>query len=182
MRTYLMIALLAAAAVSCSYKEKKTVETLPSAEAKTVAVQEEASHVTEFGFSKGSSTLSSDAKGDLQRLIDEAKKTGTIKEIKVITWGDKDYPSTETKKLSSAEVKLVKERNKAIENYIKSYDRSPDVDLYSMAERPNLLEDMLNTSDSRIKKNLETAGIPTTDKMAKVPSKASKSIVMVIME
>lgn len=181
MKTYLLIALFAAATVSCSHKEK-TADTMPSTEAKTVAVQEEASHVTEFGFKKGSSSLTTDAKGDLQRLIDEAKKTGTIKEIKVITWGDKDYPSTETKKLSSAEVKLVKERNKAIEDYIKSYDRSPDVDLYSMAERPNLLQDMLNTSDARIKKNLETAGIPTADSSVKAPSKASKSIVMVIME
>jgi hypothetical protein len=43
-----------------------------------------------------------------------------------------------------------------------------------------MLKDLFNTSDAQIKKSLETAGIPTTDTTVKVPSKASKSIVMVL--
>lgn len=122
------------------------------------------------------------AKQDLRRVISDAKKIGKIKELKVITWGDSEYPSTQEKKLSSAEIDLVKKRNNAIRNYVKSYSEGADVDTYSMAERPGAIKEMFNTSDARVKKSLEGAGIPNTETSAKNIPKSSKSIVMVIVE
>lgn len=171
---------VAALIVGCSHSAKKDAANTTSIESKQVAVEQQASYVTEFSFTKGSSALTGTAKEDLRRMINQAKAQGDIKEIKVITWGDSEYPSTNTKKLSKAEIDLVKKRNKAISDYAKSVAEGIDVDTHSMAERPGALKELFNTSDAQIKKSLETAGIPTTDTAVKVPSKASKSIVMVI--
>lgn len=173
---------LASLAVGCSHSGKKDMAKTTSMEAKQVASEQEASYVTEFAFNKGSATLTDTAKEDLRRLINQAKASGEIKEIKVITWGDSEYPSSNTKKLSSSEIDLVKKRNKSISDYAKSVSAGIDVDTHSMAERPGTLKELFNTSDAQIKKSLETAGIPTTDTSVKVPSKASKSIVMVLRE
>ncbi|MEN0059778.1 MAG: hypothetical protein AAGB31_13140 [Bdellovibrio sp.] len=168
---------------ACSSKDKiSKSDTGSSMEAKQVAIEEEAAHVVEFDFKKGSSHLTPAAKSDIKKLISNARSQGAIKEIKVITWGDSEYPSVHTRKLASGDVKLVQERNKSIQKYINTQDKKYDVELYSMAERPGLIQEMLNTSDARIKKSLETAGVPTTDTAVKTPSKASKSIVMVIPE
>ncbi|WP_413942775.1 hypothetical protein [Bdellovibrio sp. HCB-162] len=169
--------------IGCSTREKReAMKTTPSHSARQVAAAEEAPYVTEFSFAKGSSELSETAKQDLRRLITDAKRNSNIKELKVISWADKEYPSKSTKKLSSAERDLVKKRNDAIRDYVKDYSTGIDVDTYSMAERPGAIKEMLNTSDARVKKSLETAGIPTTESTVKSPSKASKSIVMVITE
>lgn len=173
---------LAALIVGCSSSSKKETASTTSIEAKQVASEQEASYVTEFSFKKGSATLSEAAKEDMRRTINQAKARGGIKEVKVITWGDSEYPSSSTKKLSAAEIDLVKKRNKAISDYAKTVLEGVDVDTHSMAERPGILKDLFNTDDAQVKRSLETAGIPTTDTAVKVPSKASKSIIMVIRE
>lgn len=160
---------------------KKAAAAGPSIEAKQVAAEQEASYVTEFAFQKGSAELSETAKADLRRVIANAKRGGNIDEIKVITWGDAEYPSPNTKKLSKAEIDLVKKRNDNIKDFVKEYSNK-DIDTHSMAERPGAIKQMLNTEDARVKKSLEVAGIPTTDTAVKTPSKASKSIVLVITE
>lgn len=183
----LTIALLALALLqaSCSSRQRADAEikdNTPSMAAKQIAAEEEASYVTEFTFTKGSANLSDEAKASLRNTIDSARKSGQVDEIKVITWGDAEYPSVHTDKLSRAEIDLVKKRNQAIKNFVESYNKELDVDLYSMAERPGPVQRLLGTSDVRVKRSLETAGVPNTDSSVKMPSKASKSIVMVIVE
>lgn len=169
--------------VACANKDmrRERVNT-PSAAAKHLAVDEEASYVTEFSFSKGSAELSGIAKQDLRRVISDAKQTGRIKELKVITWGDSEYPSIRAKKLSPAEVDLVQKRNDAIRDFVKSYSQGTDVETYSMAERPGAIKELFNTSDVRVKRSLEGAGIPNTEMSTNTTPKSSKSIVMVITE
>lgn len=182
-KAILAVALLAVMA-GCSSKTKEETKrtSTVSMEAKQIAAEQDTSYVTEFGFAKGSSNLSSTAQKDIQHVVSEAQRNGKIQEVKVITWGDSEYPSVHTKKLSKEEVNLVKERNKKVEDYIKkNYDASK-VKTYSMAERPNSIQEIFGTSDAKVKKSLETAGIPTTDTSVKIPSKASKSIVIVILE
>lgn len=169
--------------VGCSSQQKAEVsQNKPSIEAKQIAVEEQASYVTEFAFAKGSSSLTDEAKMNLRTLIDSARKRGKVDDIKVITWGDSEYPSVHTGKLSKADIELVKKRNKSIENFVEAYNKDLDVDFYSMAERPNTLQRLFGTTDARIKRSLETAGVPNTDSAVKAPTKASKSIVMVIVE
>ncbi len=150
--------------------------------AKEVAAEENAPYVVEISFKKGSSQLTAAAKGKLSQLLKSVDNTSQVKAIKVVTWADQDYPSKQAKKLDDLQIKIAKNRNDEIRRYFHASDKSLTLDLHSMAERPGALKDMLGTSDSRIKKSLEVAGIPTTNLAQKMPSKASKSIVMLVLK
>lgn len=172
---------------ACSSKEKAEDATVkaypgPSMEAKQVANEQEAAYVAEISFKKGSKELTSVSKQKLNHLLANAKTAGTVEEIKVISWADTEYPSVNTKKLSKKERDLAKGRNTEIQNYLKAENEKMKFTAYNMAERPNVFQDWLNTSDARIKKSLEVAGIPTTDTSVKIPAKASRSMVMAILK
>lgn len=154
----------------------------PSMEAKQVAAEEQAPYVTELGFRKGKRSLSAADQSKLNRVIADAKAHGKIDEVRVISWADEEYPSVHTKKLSSNQRKLADGRNSEIKDYIHGIDGGANVESYNMAERPGALSEMFSTSNARVKKALEVAGIPTTDSGVKMPAKASKAIVLVIMK
>ncbi|WP_374029235.1 hypothetical protein [Bdellovibrio bacteriovorus] len=194
---YLLAVILLSVVVGCasSKKDESPAEQAPevkkqtqkkaptvSIESKQLAAEEETPFVTEFSFKKGSADLSQTAKNEIESLIKKAEKKGKIEEIKVISWADEEYPSVHTKKLSTAERNIANNRNKSIESFVNDFPLDAKVSTYSMAERPNILKDVISTSDARIKKSLETAGIPNTDTSVKVPAKASKAIVIVIVE
>lgn len=170
---------------SCASEEKKTEAAAKagvSMEAKQLAAEEKAPYVAEFSFKKGSSALSPDAKNTLGGLITKAQSAGKINEIKVVTWGDSEYPSVHTKKLSKSEVDLVQKRNNNIENFIEDTSKGSTVKTISMAERPGAISEFIGANDAQVKKSLEQAGIPTTDTSVKTPSKASRSIVIISLE
>lgn len=187
------ILLLALIVVSCSSKpakdagsnstqgrtsESKTV----SMESKQLASEEETNLVTEISFNKGKTNLSQTARNEIKALWQKASKKGKVDEVKVITWADQEYPSVHENKLSEKQVNLVKKRNSEIEKFIEGLSKDADVETFSMAERPGALEKLVTSEDAKIKKSLETAGIPNTDTTVKVPGKASKSVVIFIME
>lgn len=153
-----------------------------SMEAKQLAAEEKAPYVTEFGFSKGSTKIPDAAKTQLNNLITKANAAGKISEIKVVTWGDSEYPSVHTKKLSKSEVDLVQKRNNSIESFIATVANGASVKKISMAERPGAISELVGTNDAQVKKSLEQAGIPTTDTSVKMPSKSSRSIVIISLE
>lgn len=154
----------------------------PSIEAKQLAAENEASYVTELVFRKGKNQLSPDAHTQLSKVLDQARAHGQIQDVKVITWADAEYPSANTKALSAGQVKLATRRNDEIKRFIKNLDRAVNVTTYNMAERPGAVSELFGTSNAHIKKSLEVAGIPNTDTTVKLPAKASKSIVMVILK
>ena len=174
--------------VACSSEPKQSeMSEVPkpaptSLEAQQMAAEQQASYVTELSFAKNSTQLNEANKSKIQQIVGQAERDGKVKEVMVITWADLEYPSVHTKKLSSSDRQLVKNRNKSIENFFETMPGNMKVSFHSMAERPNTLKEMLSTTDARIKKSLEVAGIPTTDTTVKVPSKASKSIVMIFLE
>ncbi len=178
--------------MSCSSKEPaektsneetsvQTQETI-SMESKLLANEQESNLVTEIKFDHQKANISGKAREQLKELHRKASKKGKIEEIKVISWGDQEYPSVHEKKLSEVQVKLVEERNATLENYLKTIEKDADIETISMASRPSTLDKWFSSDDARIKKSLETAGIPNTDTTVKVPGKASKSIVIFIME
>ncbi|MNK95039.1 hypothetical protein D3C87_1152630 [compost metagenome] len=174
---------LALTACSTDSKKNETAgQSAVSMEAKQLAAEEKAPYVAEFAFKKGSPNLSSDAKATLISLIAKARAAGKIDEIKVVTWGDSEYPSVHTKKLSKTEVDLVQKRNSNIENYIEDVTSGSSVKTISMAERPSAISEFIGSDSAEVKKSLEQAGIPTTDTSVKSPSKASKSIVIISVE
>ena len=155
-----------------------------SIEAKQLAATEQATYVTEISFAKKKSTLSKEDEAKLKKIYEQAKKVGTVGEIKEISWSDSEFPSVNTKKLPDAELKLARDRNEAITQFYKKAAADPAIVIkgYSMAERSGSLSALLGSDDAKIKKSLEVAGIPNTDTSSKVNAKASKSIVMVFLK
>lgn len=190
MKKTILISIAAFSMAACAHKnanDEVVTAPPPTSKPATDAVHsatapKQDTFVTEISFDKGSTTLSDAGKKRLAALIARAQETGKIDEVKVVTWSDMEYPSPAAKKLSKAQRDLADRRNNAIEEYLESVSKDVDVDEYNMASRPNALERLLRTSDARIKRSLEVAGIPTTDSYVKVPAKASKSIVMLVME
>lgn len=165
-------------------KDKKTEqpqETV-SMESKLLANEQESNFVTEIEFNRQKANISGKDRDQLKELHNKALKKGNIEEIKVISWGDQEYPSVHEKRLSEEQEKLVDKRNTTLKNYLKTIENEAEVETISMASRPSTLDKWLSSDDARIKKSLETAGIPNTDTTVKVPGKASKSIVIFIME
>lgn len=153
-----------------------------SIESKELASVEESNFVTEITFLKGEATMTKTAMDKIRNLHHKAEQNGKVGEVKVVTWADEEYPSVHKKKLSRDQRKLVKKRNAKVESYIRKLDDDAKIELFSMAERPSTIKKLFSSQDSRIKKSLETAGIPNTDTSVKVPGKASKSIVIFVME
>lgn len=178
--------------ISCSSKAPQKMTTKDKApvqpqdtismESKLLANEQESNLVTEIKFDREKSSISGKARDQLKDLHRKASKKGKIGEIKVISWGDQEYPSVHEKKLSKVQEKLVEARNATLENYLKTIEKEAEIETISMASRPSTLDKWFSSDDARIKKSLETAGIPNTDTTVKVPGKASKSIVIFIME
>lgn len=145
------------------------------------AVEAKAYNFVEVEFNPGSSTLTDSAKTSLYSVVEQARQQGKIDEILVLSWADQEYPSESRKKLSKEQRSLADKRNRAIEYYVQTL-RSVDVDKYNMAERPNAFEKWFNTSDSKLKNSLTSAGLPTTAASVDYPSKAKHSIVLVKIE
>ncbi len=161
-----------------------TVPTQAEPVAKNVAAETNAALVTEVSFVKGSSQLSANAKRKLEQLVIEAKSRGKIDDIKVIAWSDINYPSEVRGSLSNQQRTLASNRNREVEKYIKNVsETSLSVDTFNMAERPNTFEKWFNTSDYKVKKSLEDAGLPTTaNGTLSLPDKRSSAMVLVVLE
>jgi hypothetical protein len=176
---YFTVSIVTVASVACS--TTPTESTKVSTEAKVVAQQEHASYLIQVSFPKGSSHLTTAAKDKLDETMQRARRDGTVKDIKVIAWADHEYPSASKKTLSEPQRKLADNRAKAIDDYLKPQTQA-NIDNYNMAERPNSLQKIASTSDSRIKKSLEDAGIPTTAHDLRTPENASKAMVMLVLK
>ncbi len=154
-----------------------------SIEAKQLAAEEEAHAVVEIVFKKGSSELSPDSKKKIKNLLSKIGKTQKVDEIKLITWSDEEYPSPDQAELSQGQQILVRQRNARIKNFIREQKKEElDIELVSMAERSGKLADLWGDADARLKKSLEAAGIPNSEDPKKGTPKASRSIVMLILE
>ena len=110
-------------------------------------------------------------------------ESGKVNEIKIITWGDQEYPSKKHKELSSLQKKLADHRNEHIKNYLKKSYPSLDVSVYNMAKRPNTLQELFNTSDAKTKKSIEQAGISVDhNKRVNYAKKESTSLILSIIK
>ena len=182
MKLTTLASLTCLAAITAACSTTKTAGTVPpSTEAKIVAQKEKASYVLQIVFDKGSSTLSTVAKDGLDEILQRARRDGTVEDVKVIAWADHEYPSATKKELSKPQRDLAERRAKSIDHYVKP-QTDATIDNYNMAERPNALQKMVSTSDARIKKSLEDAGIPTTANDLRHPENAQKAMVLIVLK
>ena len=144
----------------------------------SAANEVKAHQFVEINFKPGTHSISESSKRSLDRLMASSLNEGEIDEILVMSWADNELPSAQRKTLSKNEIELAKKRNQTVEKYLKQ-KRSVDVDLYNMAEQPNVFAKWFNTTDARLKKSLVAAGLPTTADDPQYPSKASTSVILV---
>lgn len=186
MKKHLLTSALVLAATvlgACSHSSKTTEAsqvTQYQREQVDAASKNKASFVKTVEFNKGSQMLTSPSAEELRSMVMEAKSAGEIDEIRVAVWADEAYPMASEKKLSSQQRRLADDRGRNIKNYLKSDLKIDDVDVYSMAERPNAVEKFFNTSDAKVKTAMETSGM-TTDP-AVLSGNVSKATVMIVMK
>ena len=187
-KTLMMVSFLVA--VGCNGQpHKTTTQSEPTVMQKVdgsgvpnaAAKEANAHNFVEIEFTPGSSDLTENAKSSVNAVLQQARQAGTIDEVIVMSWSDREYPAKDIKKLPKAEKDLAERRNKAVESFIKS-GQSLDVDKYNMAAQPNVFSKWFNTRDSRLKNSLVAAGLPTTADNLQYPSKASRSVILVKLE
>lgn len=166
--------------------------TVASIEAKQVAAEQEAPFVVEVEFDKRSDKLSQSARAKMQTLLKSMAAPGRLKGVKIVAWGDEEYPSESKKKLSKEQSDLAKRRGDSIESFLKEKNGNIEFQHFNMAKRPGKVSDFFGTEDARIKESLERAGVSTTDEKqankaasepkSKPSSKARKAILMLVLE
>ncbi len=142
-----------------------------------------ASAVKEMTFEKNSPYLSDVQKSELKAAIDDATKSGSIAEIKILAWSDKEYPAVKGQQ-DRQDVKLARRRISDIKSYLKSL-KVAKVGGYNMTERPTAIQKFFHTKTETVKKTTEIAGAaPTADQTGIFDDKAqaSKSLVMIFMK
>jgi hypothetical protein len=142
------------------------------------ALEAEAYNFVEIEFPEGSDSLSLSAKQSLDSVLDQAQNSGKIDEVMVLSWGDKEFSSKTTKKLSKVQTDLAEQRSKSIAAYLKSA-RGVSVDRFNMAEQPSILSKLLNTEDNRLRTSMSAAGLSTSEESNQYPSKASHAVILV---
>lgn len=127
---------------------------------------------TEVQFKKGKLTVPLSAKKEIKEMFYRARREGKIKAAKIISWADQALPLKKKKSLSSAQLKLVEDRNDSIEAYLERLDLRMVVGKISMAERPEVMEGILSREDRKLRRSFENSQDPNL----------SKSIVMFILK
>lgn len=107
--------------------------------------------VETFEFSKGNADLTDVAKDKMRTLVDNAKKDGGIKKIKVAVWSDQDSPAKTRKDLPKEDRRLAESRGDNIKNYLKSDLDVNRVEVFNMAEGTNWLAEMLGTEGAELR-------------------------------
>lgn len=147
----------------------------------SAALEAKADSFVEIQFAQGSAALSESSKASLKALMEQSSYSGKLDEIIVLSWADEEYPSKNLRKLPKAQRDLAEKRNQSVAEYLKSM-KNMDIDTYNMAKQPNTLSKWFNTTDTRLKRSLVAAGLPTTADNPQYPSKASHSVILVKLE
>lgn len=127
---------------------------------------------TEVQFQKGKLTVPVNAKKEIKEMFNRARREGRIKAAKIISWADQALPLKPKKRLSSAQMKLVEDRNDRLEAYLELLDLRMVVGKISMAERPEAMEGILSQEDTKLMRTFEKSQDPNL----------SKSLVMFILK
>jgi hypothetical protein len=147
------------------------------------AAEQNAQHFTEIEFRKGSSALSRDATYKLDTAMRKARRLGEIDQIKIISWSDQEYPAENSRELPDRQLDLADRRSESIENYLEDkLDWTVDIDEHNMADRPNDLERIFETSDYRVKQSLEQAGAGRQGGRLTLGDKSQRALVLFLLD
>lgn len=150
--------------------------TVASIEAKQVAAEQEAAYVVEIEFPGKSAKIGPAAKDKVEALYKTVPEPERLKAAKIISWGDREYPTTEQKKLSEGDIDLAKKRGEAVQRILKERNAKLEIDLYNMAQRPGAFSKLIGREEARIKESLERAVGDSSQ------AKARKTIVLLVLD
>src|SRR5690606_19073401 len=104
----------------------------PSITARTLAAELGSNFVREIQFKKGSTRLGKKDRKELKELHREAsKEKKNIESVKIISWGDKEYPEKNKTNPDSQE-NLAKKRGQKIKEYLEKLDKRITIDIINM--------------------------------------------------
>lgn len=129
-------------------------------------------------FKPGQDGLSKTAKNQIQRALADARKMGTIKNVEVAVWSDKEYPAI-GKSLPKDQVKLAAKRAKNLQLLIDKTEPSSDVNTFNMAKQPNSFQRWVNSRDAEVKSKLVAAGVVPRPKDNQIFDRTSTAIVFI---
>ncbi len=145
----------------------------------SVALQNDASYYTELHFDKGSSKLDHQDFTAIDDLIKKSLEKGDVKEVKVISWADREYPKRHHKSLSKREQSLAEHRNDQIKDYIKRTYPSVNISVFNMAKRANGFQEFFSTTDAKTKETIEKVGLTYDEHHhLRAPNKSSTALIL----
>ncbi|WP_413568034.1 OmpA family protein [Bdellovibrio sp. HCB117] len=144
-----------------------------------------ASNVAPVFFDPGAKVLTATEKAEMQAFVTTIRETQEIKSIKVLAWGDREYPDKKEKKASPKQIELAKARAEAIKKYLQEDLKVPSVDIHNMAERPSKLSEFFKTDDYEVKTSAEATGAaPTQNKRGffEEMGRSTTALMLVVVE
>jgi hypothetical protein len=157
-------------------KDTRTVE------AKYAASDLGAQEVAEVHFARGSNRISKSELKKLNAALAKAQTSGKVDEIKIVSWADREFPSFNGGSLPKPDQDLAERRNESIRKTLENKMKGVGMDKYNMAVYPSGVSRLFKTSDFRVKRSLEQAGIPNSDTGVKTPAMSGKALVMILLE
>lgn len=139
---------------------------------------------TEIEYKKGSKSLTTDEKKELDDLVSKAATKGEIAEVKVLAWSDKEYPA-EGQEVSKKDKNLAEDRAKTVKEYLKSKHHlaGSKLESFNMAERPSSLEKIFKTSDYKVKTAATGNGeSPTQEQLNFLKTNAKTSTALILVQ
>jgi hypothetical protein len=130
--------------------EEMPRELRPSIQARQAAAQLGTPYVTEVKFEKNSADLPEAEKKKIQAALKLAKDKDALQSVTVMAWSDQKEQSKE----------LAEKRGEALRTIVRDKVRARTV-IYNMAEKPDKLEEILQTRKVRIREALSASGKPT---------------------
>lgn len=143
-----------------------------------------AKEVAPVFFDPGTKTLSAQEKTEIQAFFTTIREADKIKEVKVLAWGDREYPEKK-EKASAKQIELAKGRAEAIKKYLTQDLKIKSVETHNMAERPSKLSEFFKTEDYEVKSSAEATGAaPTKNKtgLFEEMGRSTTALVLVVMK
>lgn len=138
--------------------------------------------VTEIKFPEGQANVSRDKLTEIAKAVSLAKGAGEIKEVKIISWADREYPAKGAS-IPNSSVNLAERRAEFLKKYVKDELKVGSVNTFNMAKRPNAVQEFLGTPTAEVKDAMEHTGAAPTNKedtgFLGLKGKASTAMILV---
>jgi len=145
-------------------KASEALEELAPASEKAEGEKKESTYgpsslkVETLTFATGASHLTDEDKAKLKAFIESAVTSGTIKEIKVASWSDREVPTDPAKSLSKEDRRLAEERADMVRKYLRDQLKMKKVETYNMAHGAGRIAKAFRTEEAELRAAFASKG------------------------